>query len=114
MVRQSALQLVSSYEHYYGDIPARDVFFQTQVITAPITWPAQIFCCFFGATHILHHYAVRQPFYLRTLVFPGVVEVLRREGVRFNDFGSIGRGNRWAAHTPGEITEDVPVTADSK
>ena len=58
-------------------------------------WPLQLFCFNFGATHILHHYVVQQPFYLRHMVAPGVLEALLAEGVRRNDLGTIPRANRY-------------------
>ena len=40
---------------------------------------------------------VGQPFWRRTLVWPRVRPVLRAQGIRFNDLGTFGRANRWAA-----------------
>ena len=112
VLRQSCLVLVSTYCHYYGDIPERvgpptfplvsywpprtthrciqqhipstvssstqsnppthplhpntqDVFFQTQILDHWLLYPFQLFCFNFGATHIMHHFVTRQPFYLR-------------------------------------------------
>lgn len=48
----------------------------------------------FGKTHILHHYVVEQPFFVRELVFDRVEPVLPKSGVRFNDFGVVRRANR--------------------
>lgn len=96
LLRHAAIALISSSSHYYGDIPDSAVYYQNQILDHPLTWPLQVFCFNFGATHILHHYVVRQPFYLRQLVAPGVREVLLAEGVRRNDLGTFRRANRWS------------------
>ena len=67
-VRQFCLILMSSYSHYYEDIPANDVYVQNQILRGWYFWPMQMFCCNFGATHIIHHYVIQQPFYLRLWV----------------------------------------------
>merc|ERR1712000_774991 len=72
-LRQSSLQWVSTGCHYYGDIPEKNVFFQNQVLNHWIFYPLQIFCFNFGATHIIHHYVTRQPFYLRQMCADGVM-----------------------------------------
>ena len=41
-------QVISTYCHYYGDIPERDVFFQTQILDHPLLYPFQLFCFNFG------------------------------------------------------------------
>jgi hypothetical protein len=38
---------------------------------------------------------VQEPFYVRQLVARDAHVVLRAHGVRFNDFGTFGRANRW-------------------
>merc|ERR1712222_267987 len=85
MLRQASLQIVSTGVHYFGDIPEKNVFFQNQVIDHWSFYPLQIFCFNFGVSHILHHYVTRQPFYLRQMCAPGVMDELRKQGVRFND-----------------------------
>lgn len=92
-LRQASLQLVSSNVHYYGDVEHLNQ--QTQVLKPIWMLPFQLFCFNFGATHILHHYVVRQPFYLRQLAAPRVYPTLRRCGVRFDDVGTFFRGNRY-------------------
>lgn len=93
-LRHASIAFVSSTSHYYGDIEKNDVFEQNQVLDHWAFWPVQLFCCNFGATHILHHYVVRQPFYLRHLVAPAVQDVLLAEGVPHNDLGTFARANR--------------------
>jgi hypothetical protein len=39
---------------------------------------------------------VREPFYIRQLTVPVAHKVMREMGVRFNDFGTFGRANRFA------------------
>ncbi|KAM3571210.1 hypothetical protein VYU27_006758 [Nannochloropsis oceanica] len=95
VLRQSSLVIISTYCHYYGDIPERDVFFQTQILNHPLLWPFQMFCFNFGATHIIHHFVTRQPFYLRQLTAFRVTPVMLEQGCRHNDLGNHFRANRW-------------------
>jgi len=94
-LRQSSLQLVSTGCHYYGDIPRNNVYFQNQVLNHPIFYPFQLFCFNFGATHIIHHYVTRQPFYLRQMIAAGVTDEFKKQGVRFNDLGIYKRAHRF-------------------
>jgi len=95
-LRQGALQWVSTGCHYYGDIPEKNVFFQNQVLNHWMFYPLQVFCFNFGATHIIHHYVTRQPFYLRQMAADGVMDEFRKQGVRFNDLGIYQRDHRYA------------------
>ncbi len=94
-LRHATIALISSSSHYYGDIPGNDVHYQNQILDHWLTWPLQIFCFNFGSTHIIHHYVVLQPFYLRQMVSPGVRQALLDNGVRRNDLGTVARANRW-------------------
>ena len=38
---------------------------------------------------------VKEPFYIRQLSVPFAHRVMREMGVRFNDFGTFARANRW-------------------
>ncbi len=96
-LRHFSIALVSSSSHYYGDLAENDVFVQNQILDHPAFWPLQLFCFNFGATHVLHHYVVPQPFYLRQLVAWGVRDELVAQGVRRNDLGTFGRANRYGA-----------------
>lgn len=96
MLRQSSLQWVSTGCHYYGDIPEKNVFFQNQVLNHWIFYPLQVFCFNFGATHIIHHYVTRQPFYLRQMAADGVMDEFRKQGVRFNDLDIYKRAHRFS------------------
>lgn len=92
-VRHFSIVVVSSSSHY-TEIPRSTLFPQNQVLDHPVFWPLQLFCFNFGSTHILHHYVVKQPFYLRQLVSFRVRHVLRDNGVLFNDLGTFARANR--------------------
>ena len=95
-LRTFCLHFVSSNMHYYGDIDSRNVVQQTQVWTSPWAAPLHLFCFNFGATHAIHHFVVRDPFYIRQAIAPSVYPLMRAHGVRFNDFGSLRRANRWS------------------
>jgi len=97
VLRQACLVFLSSYSHYYGDIPDREVYYQNQILRSWFLAPLQLFCFNFGATHIIHHYVVNQPFYLRQMVASAAHAELRRQGVRVNDLAVVGRSNRWGA-----------------
>jgi hypothetical protein len=51
----------------------------------------------------MHHFVVSQPFYLRQMVAHKVYPVMKENGVRFNDFGSILRANRFAKSPEGQF-----------
>jgi fatty acid desaturase len=92
-MRTFCLHFVSSNVHYVG-IGRGDVMNQTQVLTSPIFYPFQLFCFNFGGTHAIHHFVVRDPFYIRQAIAGRVLPVMRANGVRFNDFGTFARANR--------------------
>ncbi|MFE7718536.1 fatty acid desaturase [Nocardia rhizosphaerihabitans] len=95
-VRTFCLHFVSSNMHYYGDIQEHNVLQQTQVWTALWLKPFHALCFNFGETHAIHHFLVRDPFYLRELIKHDCQQVLAEHGVRFNDFGTFRRANRFA------------------
>ncbi|RHX86879.1 fatty acid desaturase [Leptospira stimsonii] len=92
-IRQSSIQIVSSNMHYYGDV--KNINQQTQVLNAWFLAPLHVFCFNFGSTHGIHHFVVNQPFYLRQMVAPFVHPAMKRYGIRFNDFESMLRANRY-------------------
>lgn len=94
-IRSFCLQFISSNMHYYGDIDPRDVIKQTQVLNPWWLFPMQLFCFNFGSTHAIHHFVVKEPFYIRHLTAKTAHQVMREVGVRFNDFGTFKRINRW-------------------
>jgi len=94
-IRSFSLQFVSSNMHYYGDIDPRDVIKQTQVLNPWWMVPFQLFCCNFGSTHAIHHFVVKEPFYIRQLTSKTAHKVMKEVGVRFNDVGTFKRMNRW-------------------
>ncbi|ANF81813.1 fatty acid desaturase [Acinetobacter sp. NCu2D-2] len=94
-LRSFSLQFVSSNMHYYGDIDPRDVIKQTQVLNPWWLAPFQLFCFNFGATHAIHHFVVKEPFYIRQMTAKTAHKVMKEVGVRFNDIGTFKRMNRW-------------------
>jgi hypothetical protein len=94
-IRNFCLNFVSSNMHYYGDVEPGNVIQQCQVWNHPILWPIHLFCFNFGSTHGIHHFVVGQPFYLRQMIAGQAHEAMRQAGVRFNDFGTFARANRW-------------------
>jgi len=111
MLRQASLVIVSTGVHYFGDIPEKNVFFQNQVIDHWSFYPMQIFCFNFGVSHILHHYVTRQPFYLRQMCAPGVMDELRQHGVRFNDLEIYLRDHRYSKAQGAEPQSQVMIGA---
>lgn len=93
-VRAFCLHNITAALHYYGDVDS--LIKQCQIMNHWALLPLQLFCFNFGATHAMHHFVVSQPFYLRQIVAHKVYPVMKRNGVRFNDFGSILRANRFS------------------
>lgn len=96
VLRTFCLHFVSSNMHYYGDLEDDNVIQQTQVLNPWWLLPVQLFCFNFGSTHAIHHFVVKEPFYIRQLTAPVAHDVMRAMGVRFNDLGTFRRANRWA------------------
>jgi fatty acid desaturase len=92
-LRHLAIVVMSSNSHYTGIARGRLVE-QNQVLDHPLFLPLQLFCWNFGATHVVHHFLVQQPFWRRTLVMGQVRDVLLAHGVRRNDLGTFARANR--------------------
>jgi len=95
VLRTFCLHFISSNMHYYGDIEAGNVLQQCQVLNPWWLWPLQAFCFNFGSSHGIHHFVVKEPFYIRQMTVPVAHKVMREMGVRFNDFGTFGRANRF-------------------
>lgn len=93
-LRTFCLHFVSSNMHYYGDVEKGNIVQQCQVWTTPWAIPLHLFCFNFAGTHAFHHFVVRDPFYIRQWLAPGLYPLLRENGVRFNDFGTFRRANR--------------------
>jgi fatty acid desaturase len=94
LLRALCLHNITAALHYYGDVDS--LIKQCQVMNHWSLIPVQLFCFNFGATHAMHHFVVSQPFYLRQMVAKQVYPVMKENGVRFNDFASILRANRFA------------------
>lgn len=95
LLRQFCLSVISSNCHYYGDIAKGQVLKQGQVLQPWYLVPLQLFCFNFGSTHIIHHFVVEQPFYLRQIVAPLAHKFMKKHGIRFNDIETIFHANRY-------------------
>lgn len=100
-LRTFCLHFVSSNMHYYGDVEDGNILQQTQVLNPWWLWPFQLFCFNFGSTHAIHHFVVNEPFYIRQWTAPAAHRVMREMGVRFNDFGTFRRANRYRVEAAG-------------
>lgn len=107
ILRTFSLNFLSSNMHYYGDIERGNVIQETQVLNAWWLLPLQLFSFNVGATHGIHHFVVREPFWIRQLTMRRAHEVMKECGVRFNDFGSFRRANRWAEPKKTENSADA-------
>lgn len=95
VLRSFCLHFVSSNMHYFGDIEDGNVMQQTQVFNPWWLAPFQLFCFNFGSTHAIHHFVVKEPFYVRQATAGTAHKVMREMGVRFNDTGTFKRANRF-------------------
>lgn len=102
VLRTFCLHFISSNMHYYGDVEPGNVMQQTQVLNAWWLWPLQAFCFNFGSTHGIHHFVVKEPFYIRQMTAPVAHKVMREMGVRFNDIGTFSRANRFVTKETAE------------
>ncbi|WP_212626058.1 fatty acid desaturase [Pseudomonas sp. PP3] len=111
VLRTFCLHFISSNMHYYGDIEPGNVMQQCQVLNAWWLWPLQAFCFNFGSSHGIHHFVVKEPFYIRQMTVPVAHKVMREMGVRFNDLGTFARANRFVRkqQVRGEAVEGVRV-----
>ncbi|MBK5518597.1 fatty acid desaturase [Pseudomonas sp. TH10] len=111
VLRTFCLHFISSNMHYYGDIESGNVLQQCQVLNPWWLWPLQAFCFNFGSSHGIHHFVVKEPFYIRQLTVPVAHKVMREMGVRFNDFGTFGRANRFVRkeEVQGQTVEGLRV-----
>jgi hypothetical protein len=84
-------------------VEPRNVMQQCQVLNPWWLMPLQLFCFNFGSTHAIHHFAVKEPFYVRQWNAGIAHKVMRQMGVRFNDLGTFGRANRF--HTQAALNQ---------
>lgn len=94
-LRTFSLHFISSNMHYYGDVEDGNIMQQTQVLNAWWLFPFQLFCFNFGSTHAIHHFVVKEPFYIRQWTAAEAHRAMRKMGVRFNDMGTFRRANRF-------------------
>mgnify|MGYP006194122187 FL=1 len=106
VLRTFCLHFISSNMHYYGDVELGNVLQQCQVLNPWWLWPLQAFCFNFGSTHGIHHFVVKEPFYIRQMTVPVAHKVMREMGVRFNDYGTFARANRFVRKET-STTEEV-------
>lgn len=106
--RMFCLHFISSNMHYYGDIADDSVVQQCQVLNSWLMLPFNLFCFNFGSTHAIHHFVVKEPFYIRHLTTKPAHKIMREMGVRFNDLGTFKRANRYHAQTQ---TSAIPAQA---
>lgn len=97
VLRTFCLHFISSNMHYYGGVEEGTVVEQTQVLTKWYLAPMQLFCMNFGSSHAIHHFVPGDPFYVRMMTVRVGHEVMRANGVRFND---MGRSDGRTASTP--------------
>jgi fatty acid desaturase len=95
VIRSSSLNFVTSSMHYYGGVT--NMLEQTHVITSRLFMPFHLFCFNFGHTHTIHHFVPNQPFYLRQMLSKKVLPIMKKHGVRFNDFESLKNANKYPA-----------------
>ncbi len=108
-LRTFCLHFISSNMHFYGDVEDGNVMQQTQVLNVWWLLPFQLFCFNFGSTHAIHHFVVKEPFYIRQWTAGSAHRVMREMGVRFNDLGSFRRANRWGADAKVAATVAAPA-----
>lgn len=94
-IRQFCLHFITSNMHYYGDVEHGNIIQQTQVLNIWWTWPFQLFCFNFGATHSIHHFVVNETFYNRQLIMRKAHAIMKAGGVHFNDVQSFWRKNNY-------------------
>lgn len=98
-LRTFCLHFVSSNMHYYGDVEKGNIVQQCQIWTSPWLIPLHLFCFNFAGTHAFHHFVVRDAFYIRQWLAPGLYPLMRENGIRFNDFATFKRANRMQAQS---------------
>ena len=95
LLRMFCLHFITSNLHYYGDVKDGNIMQQTQIFNAWIFAPLNAFCFNFGSTHAIHHFWVTETFYIRQFTAPRAHQVMKAQGVRFNDLGTFFRSNRF-------------------
>ena len=127
--------------HYYGDVAEGVTSEQVQILEPLWMEPFQMLCCacrlplhlmsllyltllrvhsmhtstgYFGSTHWIHHFVVRQPFWVRTVVAFNINKRVNgpewqkatKGAVRYNDLGVFASANRRNA-TPNRETQSA-------
>jgi len=107
ILRTFCLNFMSSNLHYRGDNERGNLIQETQVLNAWWFLPFNLFAFNVGGTHGIHHFVVREPFWVRQLTAKRAHEVMAEYGVRFNDMQTFTRANSWTK--TGEATEQAPL-----
>jgi fatty acid desaturase len=103
-LRAFCLHNITAALHYYGDVDS--LLKQCQVMNHWSLAPINFFCFNFGSTHVIHHLVVSQPFYIRQMVAKPAHKVMKENGIRFNDFKSLLRANRFNKHSTNQPIND--------
>jgi hypothetical protein len=111
-IRSFSINLVSSNMHYYGDVELGNTLQQTQVLSPWYLVPFQLFCCNFGNSHAIHHFVVRDPFYIRELTVKKAHKIMREMGVRFNDTDTFFRANSFNSAGYSTRETQMPLLLD--
>jgi len=103
-LRAFCLHNITAALHYYGDVDS--LLKQCQVMNHWTLAPINLFCFNFGSTHVIHHLVVSQPFYIRQMVAKPAHKVMKENGIRFNDFNSMLRANRFSKEDLNQSTTE--------
>lgn len=107
-LRAFCLNSITTLMHYYGDVDS--LLKQCQVMNHWALLPVHVLSFNFGVTHTIHHFLVTQPFYLRQMVARKVLPVMKENGIRFNDFSSLFRANRFKKEGEPSMAAGVNLT----
>ncbi len=91
-----------------------NVIQQTQVLNPWWMWPLQAFCFNFGSTHGIHHFVVKEPFYIRQMTAKVAHKVMAEMGVRFNDFGTLCAGQSAWFSTASSVSISAFAAGDKR
>lgn len=105
LLRSFSINFISSNMHYYGDVEDGNFVQQCQVLNSKWFIVPHLFCFNFGSTHAIHHFVVRDPFYIRQLTARKAHAVMKANGVRFNDWGTFRRANRFATEAQNQTAD---------
>jgi fatty acid desaturase len=111
ILRTFCLNFMSSNMHYCQDNQPGNVIQETQVLNSPWFLPLNLLAGNVGATHGIHHFVVKEPFYIREMTLKTAHKVMAECGVRFNDYRTFLRANRYHDNAP--TTQPIATPATS-